>query len=160
MKWGTSDVRYNTLDLFFKVIAGVFILVGFYFGLKQFKISSESEYKKIYYTNQIQYINHLIETTSELCKDSLTKSQLDSLSNNFRSLYYGKAEFYLDDGKLKTAISVFSTLVDYRNSGITKVPDGAPSIGRIKEQARSIAQLAKEHIDNIYKVKIADVELF
>lgn len=151
MKLEISDQKHNLWDLIFKFGSGIFVLIAFCIGLKQFKVSSELEFKKIYYTNQIQYVNELIATTSELCKDGLSDTKTDSLTNQFRSLYYGKVDFYLNNGDLKTAITEFSDVADFNSSKITTYKN-ASTKGVLKEKARKIAQLAKQYIDKLYEV--------
>jgi hypothetical protein len=145
-----SNERHNLFDIVFKLVSGIFILVAFIIGLSQFKFESKLEFKKIYFTNQISYINELTEVTSELCNPFLESEDEDLLIKSFRSLYYGKMEYYLDNKALKDEIEHFNSIVTYIENGKTIFRGGGATNHATKESAKEIAKLAKKYVDELY----------
>ncbi len=149
-----SNEHHNLFDIVFKLTSGIFILVAFLIGLNQFKFQSELEFKKIYFTNQVSYINDLIEVTSKLCHPFLEAKEEASLIKNFRSLYYGKKEAYLDESysvskKLIEEIDNFKLITKFIENDETEFNGGATN-DAAKKSAKEISNLAKKYVDEIY----------
>lgn len=141
-----TDQQSKFWDIALKSLGIIGGLIAFIWGIIVFKINSEREFKKEFYTEQIKSMGQTVDITSTLATypDSALKFKQSKI--DLEKLRAGQLKLFSDKG-LEDLVGKF-----YADFNIYLTHDGAISQGDLKNESYAISEYCKQRIENLAKL--------
>ena len=153
-------MKFN-IETILKVAGVIIAALTFFFGLQQYSVNNEREFRKNYYTLQSTVFNELLNDLggmSASMEDSSTIPEFATSFKDFKKLYYGELNLYQNDDIAKSADSLFNkieTLV--QNNDLSLIKDTGSirnQVNSIQEDIARLAQKCNRALQQTYEVHL------
>lgn len=142
-----NDGQHNFLDITLKVLGGLFVVISTIIAINQFKITKEREFLIILYQDDIQALNELFLSTSQIAIYPKNSEKFRHADSTFEELRAGKILF-LNDAVLRKKVTKFFVAKEKYKSG-----SGAITKERLHQLSLDIAEYSRSNIEKAMRLK-------
>ena len=138
-----SDTQSKFWDVFIKFLGVIGGLVAFLWGIWQFKTSSERDFKKEYYNEQLKAMSHTVDIISALSSYPDTAKKFKEATLELDKLRSGELVLF-SDHELNDLVGKF-----YADINIFLTHDGSIDKVQLKNESNTITKYCQKRIQNL-----------
>ncbi|WP_196892944.1 hypothetical protein [Aureivirga marina] len=142
-----EDKSYNKWDITTKIFSALLTIIVIIIGIYQYSENSILEFKRGFYSTQLEQYKKLTEITAKLSiidPDSVKTSSFTKLKNEFRICYYGTVNMVSDKRVEEALINYYKSLEEFES----KIIDS----DELQQKALNLTQACRKSILKTWKL--------
>lgn len=151
------NLKPQTFDDFFKILAVVGAIGSFIFGVYRWEVESKNDFKKPFYTKQLDYYTAAVEATATLATEDYNSEDYQTAKKTFQRLYWGQMSI-VENKAVERQMVIFLHLLDkYESDCVDSALNAAPakkdSAMQFEKSVLQTASLNLAHLAFVHTTK-------